>query len=301
MRTHILILFAITMAASCSLTAQVSINTDGSPPNSSAMLDVNSDTAGILIPRMTQAQCNLISNPVTGLMIYQTDVIAGFYYYNGSVWEGIANKTNMLSIMESLQNGVRDIDGNHYETVLIGYQIWMAENLATTKYDDGTDIPLVTDNSAWAALTTPGYCWYDNDQATYGSTYGALYNWYTVNTGNLCPTGWHVPTDGEWTTLTTYLGGESVAGGKLKEAGLAHWNSPNTGATNETGFTALPGGVRDDGGTFMAINGYGGWWSATEVDAGVAWGRGMFYYSSGVYRDYGYNKKNGFSVRCLRD
>jgi len=121
-----------------------------------------------------------------------------------------------------------------------------------------------------------------------------------VNTGNLCPTGWHVPTDVEWTTLTTYLGGESVAGGKLKEAGLAHWNSPNTGATNETGFTALPGGYRYYGGTFYGIGYYGYLWSATEVSTSYAWYRSMIYDLSYVSRNY-YNKKDGFSVRCLRD
>ena len=122
---------------------------------------------------------------------------------------------------------VQDIDGNNYLTVTIGTQIWMAENLRTTKYNDGTAIPLVTDNTTWANLTTPAYCWYNNDAKTNGSTYGALYNWYSVNTKKLCPTGWHVPNDTEWTTLTTYLGGTAVAGGKLKETGTAHWYSPN--------------------------------------------------------------------------
>ena len=120
----------------------------------------------------------------------------------------------------------------------------MAENLKTTKYRDGTSIPLVTENTAWLNLTTPGYCWYNNDAAHYKSTYGALYNWYVLNAGsngwkNVCPTGWHVPTDAEWTTLTTYLGGESIAGGKLKETGTSHWLSPNTVATNETGLHTL--------------------------------------------------------------
>lgn len=159
---------------------------------------------------------------------------------------------------------VTDSDGNVYNTVTIGTQVWMAENLRTTKYKDNTAIPLVTDNTAWTNLSTPGYCWYNNDAATNKSTYGALYNWYTVNTGKLCPTGWHVPTDAEWSTLTTCLGGVGVAGGKLKEAGTSHWMSPNVGATNETGFTALPSGYRYAGGTFE-YNGLGGWWwSSTE-------------------------------------
>jgi len=179
----IAIIVAVAISLSYTANAQVSINTDGTDPDGSAMLDVKSSDKGMLIPRMTQAQMEAITSPATGLMIYQTDETTGFWYYDGSVWEAVVNRTNILSIMESLQNGVRDIDGNHYETVLIGDRIWMAENLATTKYNDGTDIPLVTDNGAWAALTTPGYCWYSNDQATYGNAYGALYNWYTSKHG----------------------------------------------------------------------------------------------------------------------
>ena len=133
-----------------------------------------------------------------------------------------------------------DIDGNVYHTVTIGTQIWMVENLKTTRYNDGSPIPFVTDSSSWSNLTTPGYCWYNND-TTNKNTYGALYNWFAVNTGKLAPTGWHVPTDDEWTTLTTYLGGESIAGGKLKETGTTHWRTPNAGATNEIGFTASSG------------------------------------------------------------
>jgi uncharacterized protein (TIGR02145 family) len=181
----------------------------------------------------------------------------------------------------------------------------MAENLKTTKYNDGTAIPLVTDGTAWSVLSTPGYCWYNNDAATYKPTYGALYNWYALNATsnggkNVCPTSWHVPTDAEWTTLTTYLGGETVAGGKLKETGTTHWLSPNTGATNTTGFTALPGGYRYSGGTFGNVGGYGYWWSATEFDAGSAWDRMMRYNNSDVWRSFD-DKMVGISVRCLRD
>jgi len=124
---------------------------------------------------------------------------------------------------------VTDIDGNVYDTVKIGTQIWIIENLKTTKYNDGTSIPMVTDSAAWINLTTPGYCWHKNTSASYKNTYGALYNWYAVNTGKLAPKGWHVPSDAEWTTLITYLGGDSIAGGKMKETGMSHWFSPNTG------------------------------------------------------------------------
>jgi uncharacterized protein (TIGR02145 family) len=144
---------------------------------------------------------------------------------------------------------VKDQDGNAYKTVNIGNQVWMAENLRTTKFNDNKTIPLVKDSTAWSNLITPGYCCYDNDAETYLSLYGALYNWYAVNTGKLCPEGWHVPSDEEWITLRTYLGGEELAGGKMKESGISHWQSPNAGATNQSGFTAIPGGVRGIVGT----------------------------------------------------
>lgn len=197
---------------------------------------------------------------------------------------------------------VTDIDSNVYHTVTIGTQVWMVENLKTTKYNDGTAIPNVTDSTAWSGLSTPAYCWYNNDSITNKTTYGALYNLYTVNTGKLCPTGWHVPTDAEWTTLTTYLGGESVAGGKLKETGTTHWLSPNTGAINESDFTALPGGYRYYSGIFNYVGKYGYWWSSTEDESNNswAWDRDMVFNYNVVFRDINY-KNNGFSVRCLRD
>jgi len=195
---------------------------------------------------------------------------------------------------------VKDYDGNVYGIVTIGTQKWMTENLKTTKYNDGTAIPLVTNNTAWSNLTTPGYCWYRNEETTYGGTYGALYNWYVVEAGNVCPTGWHIPTDTEWTVLTDYLGGANVAGGKLKETGTTYWTTPNTGATNETGFTALPGGYRDNSGSFANVGGSGYWWSATEHDATTAWFRVLYCNSSNVSQ-VADNKKIGFSVRCLRD
>ena len=195
---------------------------------------------------------------------------------------------------------VSDIEGNVYNVIRIGTQLWMKENLKVTKYNDGTAIPLVTDGTEWSSLTTPGYCCYNNDAATYINVYGTLYNWYTVNTGKLCPQEWHVPTDAEWSTLTTYLGGESVAGGKLKEAGSTHWNSPNTSATNKTGFTALPGGYRDIYGRFGNVGNLGYWYSSTEYATDRAYHRSLNYNLSSVYRNGGF-KSNGFSVRCVRD
>ncbi|MBP8042349.1 MAG: fibrobacter succinogenes major paralogous domain-containing protein [Bacteroidales bacterium] len=197
---------------------------------------------------------------------------------------------------------VKDYEGNVYNTVKIGNQCWLKENLRSTKYNDGATIPNVTDGTTWANLTTPAYCWYDNNYATYGSVYGALYNWYTVETEKLCPIGWHVPSDAEWTELTGFLGGESVAGGKLKETGTTHWVSPNTGATNVTGFTALPGGYRGvEGVSYYNLIGYAGcWWSWHPVWASIG---AMNYDESSVarlnYIDFGL--KNGYSVRCVKD
>ena len=200
---------------------------------------------------------------------------------------------------------VTDIDGNIYNIITIGTQTWMAENLKTTKYNDNTTIPIVANNTAWNTLTTPAYCWYNNDATTYKATYGALYNWYAVdarsNGGkNVCPTGWHVPTNAEWTTLTTYLGGESVASGKLKETGTTHWTTPNVGATNETGFSALPGGYRYYNGLFYNVGSGGYWWSSTENSITLAWFRHMDLNSASVYTNF-VIEQDGFSVRCVKD
>jgi uncharacterized protein (TIGR02145 family) len=200
-----------------------------------------------------------------------------------------------------------DCDGNIYETVTIGDQVWMAENLKTTKYNDCTPIPLVTDNTSWATLTSPGYCWYNNDAATYKATYGALYNWYSVDPAsngdkNVCPTGWHVPNDVDWVTLITYLGGESIAGNSLKEIGTTHWQAPNEGATNESGFTALPGGYRNlNGVLFYEIGNDGYWWSASEYSSATAWSQHMYWGNSNAYWYPLYDKHDGFSIRCLKN
>ncbi len=194
-----------------------------------------------------------------------------------------------------------DQEGNVYKTVTIGTQTWMAENLRTTIYNDGTVIPNETDNDEWEVLVDGAFCNYNNTtNIDTIATYGRLYNWYAVNTGKLAPKGWHVPTDAEWRKLTNYLGGEDVAGGKLKEIGTTHWNSANTGATNETGFTALPGGGCDNDGAFYLFGSYGSWWSATEGNDIFAWTRNMHYTYSDVYRCVNY-KGVGISVRCVRD
>jgi uncharacterized protein (TIGR02145 family) len=194
-----------------------------------------------------------------------------------------------------------DVDGNLYHSVIIGTQEWMVEDLRTTRTNDGTPIPLVTDTAAWRALTTPGFCYYGNDSVANKATYGALYNWYAVNTGKLAPVGWHVATDSEWSTLVLYLGDSAVAGGKLKETGTAHWSSPNTGATNVTGFTALPGGYRTYTGAFTTIGTFDYWWTATPLSATVSSHRHVMYASAGVGSGSTTHLSDGFSVRCVRD
>lgn len=191
-------------------------------------------------------------------------------------------------------------DGHFYKWVKIGTQIWMAENLKATIYNDGSSIPNVTDNKAWKKLKQGAYCWYNNDDSN-ENIYGALYNWYAVNTGKLAPNGWHVPTDAEWTTLTTFLGGETVAGGKLIETGTTHWQSPITGATNEFGFTALPAGYRSRSGTFCSIGSFGIWWCSSEDGAFSSWRQSMHYVSSNVRWNYHIFKDYGFSVHCVKD
>ncbi|MFY9124738.1 MAG: fibrobacter succinogenes major paralogous domain-containing protein, partial [Bacteroidales bacterium] len=206
-------------------------------------------------------------------------------------------------------------DGVTYNTVQIGSQCWLKENLRTTKYNDNSSIPEVTDASTWTSTTSGAYCCYDNNPSNC-DTYGALYNWYAVNTGKLCPSGWHVPSDAEWTTLTDYLSANSTywCGSNSSYiakslASTTSWNSSTTtcavgndlSANNSTGFSALPGGYRYySDGSFDGLGGCGYWWSSTEYDGSKAWNRNLGFIYAIVYRDNG-SKRYGFSVRCLRD
>lgn len=237
---------------------------------------------------------------------------AGTTYYVRSYAHNISGTTygNEISFTTTSSNALlfnpnltygtlADIEGNVYKTIPIGSQVWMAENLKTTKLNDGTAIPLITDNNVWNNLSTSGYSWYNNDSTSNKNIYGALYNGYTVKTGKLCPTGWHVPTDAEWLILTTYLGGESVAGDKLKEIGTTHWSSSNAGVTNITGFTAVPGGLRGYG-PFYSKGDYGCWWTTSEINTDYSLYRYMNYGDKSVMKN-NYMMRTGLSVRCLRD
>jgi len=201
---------------------------------------------------------------------------------------------------------VSDIDGNVYKTILIGTQTWMAENLKTTKYRNGnligTTTPTTLDVSYYVYYPAPAYQWaYAGDESKV-ATYGRLYSWYAVVGSTVCPTGWHVPNDSEWTTLITFLGGENVAGGKLKETGTSHWSTPNTGATNISGFTALPGGYRSSTGISYAIGADGNWWSSSDYYARTACYRIMTSSYNGVFgSNRGSDKPIGMSVRCIKN
>jgi uncharacterized protein (TIGR02145 family) len=199
---------------------------------------------------------------------------------------------------------VTDVDGNSYNTVQIGTQCWTQSNLKVSKYRNGDNIPTGLSNSAWQNSTSGAYAIYNNDPQN-NALYGKLYNYYAAtDSRGLCPTGWHVPTDGEWTILENHLGGSDVAGGALKSTATqptsGGWLSPNTGATNSSGFTAPPGGLRYDDGGFHLMTNAGYWWSSSVSSASNPWARFLDCDYSGLYR-YGSDRTLGFSVRCCRD
>jgi uncharacterized protein (TIGR02145 family) len=250
-------------------------------PAASAQLDVSSTTKGFLPPRMTTAERNLIVTPATGLVIFNTTTNS-LETKNSTGWVSLSSSFVPLP------------------AIVIGTQQWMSKNLDVAFYRNGDPIPQVSDPTAWAALTTGAWCYYNNDPLQ-GNKYGKLYNWYAVNDSRgLAPQGWHIPSDAEWTTLTTTLGGSSVAGGKMKESGTFNWTAPNTGADNSSGFAGLPGGGRGTNGSFGGVGGSGSWWSSTEVGTPDAWYRLLGYANGSLGRNAA-NKRLGFSVRCLRD
>lgn len=240
------------------------------------------------------------SNDGTGTGSFESNITGlnpGFTYY------ARAYAINSLGIAYGNQinfnTPLTDIDGNVYTTLRIGTKTWMVENLKTTKYNNGELIPLIVNNTTWSNLGTPGYCYYNN-QSIYKDRYGVLYNGYSIYSRYLCPKGWHVSTDEEWINMISYLGGEYIAGGKLKEAGTINWASPNTGATNSIGFYALPGGCRDTDGTFLGIGYTGYWYSSSMYGLSYFYYRSIYFDSREIYQDIGYSRR-GYSVRCVKD
>jgi uncharacterized protein (TIGR02145 family) len=196
---------------------------------------------------------------------------------------------------------VADYDGNIYDTVVIGPHSWLKQNLRVTHYNDGTPIPNVTDSAQWENLATGARCYYQNDSLAIDSVYGPLYNWYAANNSvNICPSGWHVSSNAEWQETEAYLGSLYIAGGKMKESGNLHWLSPNTGATNSTGYTGLPGGARLPASGYQFLHENGVWWTSTTYNPASAWGVYMYYLSPGTEHDP-WPKKAGLSIRCIKD
>ncbi len=291
---------AIFMISSIFLTAQVSFNTDGSDPDSSAMLDVKSSGKGFLPPRV--ANVSAVSNPVAGLMVYDQNLNC-MRYYDGTVWSECIGKPFICEdpFMDSR-------DGKVYNSVQIGSQCWMAENLNIGTMIDGSSSQTNND-------TIEKYCY--NNSTTNCNTYGGLYQWNeamqyinTPGTQGICPTGWHLPADAEWKTMEMYLGMTQEQadatgwrgtdeGSKLKETGTTHWKPNNTGATNTSGFTGLPGGYRTTYDTFYGLTQYATFWSSSENDS-TAWHRYLLYNHVQVRRD-DLLKTHGFSMRCVRN
>ena len=261
----------------------------------------------------------LFSSSISGLILNTTYYVRA--YATNNVGTGYGNEisfitkadsTNVMGIPCPGTPTVKDIDGNTYNTVQIGSQCWTKENLKVTKYLNGSVIPLDTSGGingvgtgqTWSSRTSGARTVFGHSTSNL-ATYGYLYNWYSVaDPKGLCPSGWHVPSDAEWTTLTSYLGGGSLAGGKLKAINNVIWESPNEGATNESGFSGLPGGYRNFDGKFLQIKYNSFFWSATEYENSGAWVRNLDYDNSTMFRNGSVgnsNKVSGSSVRCLRD
>ena len=254
-------------------------------------------TDGIGSGVFTSAISGLAANTAYHVRSYATNSV-GTAYGNDLIFNTLQNSNGTT---------VTDYDNNVYQTVTICNQIWTKTNLNVSHYRNGAVIPQVTDPTAWAALTTGAWCYY-SDNTTNGTIYGKLYNWYAVNDSRgLAPDGYHIPSDSEWTTLTTCLGGESVAGGLMKETGTTNWTTPNTSATNTSGFSGLPGGCRYLNSTsyiFSEINKYGYWWSSTVYGSNTGYPNAFYRrlnYNSVIVNNNNLSKASGFSVRCVKD
>ena len=213
----------------------------------------------------------------------------------------ITTCTDSKDELNNSHNTVQDIDGNVYHTIKIGNQIWTVENLKTTRLNNGEIIPNVSNSADWFNLTTKGWALQENNNE-YESTYGKLYNWYAVETGNLCPDGWHVPTEQDWNILTEFLGGEEIAGGKMKSVGLTYWDSPNGDATNTSGFSGLPGGYRNFSfnAEFNSLKGSGCFWSAS-IENDMPYERDLYYAHGALIKNQMPYKGYGLSVRCVKN
>lgn len=317
------ILFCIFFAAG--LHAQnIGIGTNS--PHPSAQLDISSEQRGFLPPRMTLAQIEAIANPAPGLSGWCTDCGANgqLLVFNGISWSAallspvsrpLPVGTHSCGRADIHNTGLAygamtDQDGNRYKTIRIGAQEWMAENLKVRHYRNGDSISVVGSDAAWTGSGTGATCWYNNDSTGYDCPYGKLYNWYAVaDVRNLCPVGWHVPTDAEWNTLIGYLdpsyypgvsGTQSTtAGRKTKSTGTQYWTPTNV-ADNSSGFSALPGGFRYGNGSFSLLGANSSWWSATPASTYISWFRYQYGGDANIVRGSN-SKAYGYAVRCVRD
>ncbi|HOB77844.1 MAG TPA: fibrobacter succinogenes major paralogous domain-containing protein [Bacteroidales bacterium] len=302
MKKSLFIISIVLMINAYNYAQNLGISADGSMPDNSAILDIKSTTGGLLIPRMTTTERNAISNPAQSLIIYNLTTKC-VEIYESNQWQTIWCNDPCSGVSTISYDGVT------YNIVKIGSQCWFKENLRTTKYNDNNSIPEVTDASIWTSTTSGAYCCYDNNPSNC-DTYGALYNWYAVNTGKLCPSGWHVPTDDDFKTLEMYLGmtqaqadtiewrgtdqGSKLAGNAGLWTDGALVQNPNFGTS---GFSALPGGYRYS--TFYSIGNYSCLWTNTEFGIS-AWYRKIEPDKIKIFRN-SHNKEGGFSVRCIRD
>ena len=305
-------LATITTTATTSITGSTAVS-GGNVSNDGGTLVTQRGICYSTSPSPTTANTTIISGSGTGSFTSNlTSLTASTTYYvrayaTNSAGTAYGNEVSFTTtaggggIVTNPGAGVT-FDGYTYASIVLGNgQEWMAENLRTTTYANGDPIPNVIGTTQWSSLTTGAWAHFSND-SQYENPYGKLYNWYTVDDPrNVCPTGWHVPADAEYTLLQDYLGGESIAGGKMKSTGTQYWLSPNTDATNESGFSGLPGGYRNGGGVFNDIGNLGYWWSSTVFGQTNPWTRFLSRDTGSVYMDYSNPKPYGFSVRCLRD
>ncbi len=252
-------------------------------------ISVHSTTDGTGAGGFTSNLTGLTSSSVYYVRAYASNII-GTTYGNEVTFTTSGSQTETVT----------DIDGNVYQTVKIGSQVWMVENLKVTKYRNGDQIPVITDYTQWDPLTTGARVTNTSVQG-YVNTYGWFYNWYAVSDNrSICPAGWHIPSKDELSTLSDYLGGDTVSGGKLKESGTVHWNSPNYYSTNESGFTALPGAFYFTGPGYVTPGDFGTWWTSTEYNSTDSWNWNLDNSSTGLYKVYN-KKSSGFSIRCVKD
>jgi uncharacterized protein (TIGR02145 family) len=311
-------LLLLLLAQTFTLKAQrVGVGTNS--PHPSAQLDVSSTERGFLIPRMSYAQILAVANPSAGLQIWCTNcnTTGQMLVFTGQAWEAVSftavvqpvltgahtcGTPNVHNTASGISYGsMNDQEGNIYKTIQIGTQTWMAENLKSGRYRNGDIIPTITSNGGWANSSSGASSWMNNDSAANACPYGRIYNRFAVvDSRGLCPSGWHVPSDAEFNTLSNFLGGTAQAGGKLKSTSTL-WQSPNTGANNSSGFSALPGGSRAfNDGSFSATGNQGYWWSSTNFISNLNYYYALLFNDGSFVRDF-VDEKYGFSVRCVKD